>query len=374
MKSVFVDQDIFDNPYGYDPFIVDTPPLNAVGIETGEEVPGQKPIHQITGDDLDYLEARGIRRLARKKKRKERRAKRAAKKGKTKKAARLRKKAAKITKKVSKRKAKVQKKAAKKTKRITRRATKAIKRGKTARARKLRAKIKKVAARTKVKTATTRKAAKTARKAAKPIKKQFRKARRAATKQAAKKIGLSPGRAAYLSLLGINAWGLAKMFAGMKAKNSPDYKKARDKFEQLGGKGNEFDKYVEKGKNKKALKLPLTKLIQRKLSAEGYKDEYLGVVAEATIVAAAGIVVAILNAIGKKPKDMDGEAVDELKENALPEDEIDNLVTEEEEAGTLDYSDDPELQGGNLVWWIVGGILVAGIITTALYFVFKKKK
>jgi hypothetical protein len=155
---------------------------------------------------------------------------------------------------------------------------------------------------------------------------------------------LAPVRGAFEAVVLLNGWGLASDLQKIKAAAADGKNKAAvDRWEKvknvwlkMGGSRYTFSDFVTKGSKKKALKISFKK----KKGADGssfyygvVKDpEYMNVVAIAASVATATpIILAVLKAMGKDPKDLEGmdpESITNLNEaGAEVESEI-NASTE----------------------------------------------
>ena len=124
----------------------------------------------------------------------------------------------------------------------------------------------------------------------------------------AKNIALAPARAAFLAIVRLNVWGLAKLFSikfffvsdAVTATQSIDNMwwdlgaKMRNGWWNLGGKWDSFVNAVNAGKNKKAKLFFLApKALKEKFKAQGitgYKSQGIGGGVVAAIATATGII------------------------------------------------------------------------------------
>lgn len=122
--------------------------------------------------------------------------------------------------------------------------------------------------------------------------------------QRAKKIGLAPGRGAFLSLILLNVRGLATKMS----KLSPE--KRAGFWGKLGGDKKKLEAAINKGKDKK----PVLGMNGHGAYPEG---EYIGVAAEAAAVAAAPIVIAAVKFL--KDAGIDTKDVSDFINNVAPD-------------------------------------------------------
>jgi hypothetical protein len=165
-----------------------------------------------------------------------------------------------------------------------------------------------------------------------------------------KTLSLAPMRNSVELLIRLNIWGLAsdlkkKKDAATKSQADLDaWEKVRKVWYKVGGNRTTFDKMVEAGSKKKALKISFGK----KSGADGsYYYEALGqnedgewysvAPAVAAIVAAAPIIAAIINAMGKKPAAIDPESSANLdSEYAATNDQMTDATKALESSGELE--------------------------------------
>lgn len=224
-----------------------------------------------------------------------------------------------------------------------------------------------------------------------------------------KKVGLSPVRNAFLSLLKLNVFWLARRFSQIKEKRPSEYAKLLAKWKSFGGNTDVLEKQVSIGKDKKP---PLVgkKGMDKKettnsasgkndyaIGEYGYVDTstYYNAVGEtvAGIIAAAGTFMAAIAPILKSNKDIASEDpqnpdtnIPDGKEQAnqtiddldVPDDVKAKMKADIASGKTLDdvlvengIAPDSESNNKMLYWGL--GILGVGIITFVSIKLFSKK-
>ena len=172
-------------------------------------------------------------------------------------------------------------------------------------------------------------------------------------------------RQAYYGLLAVNAGNLA-------TRSSKNLDKAHTVWGKWGGDQKTLDKYINLGKNKRPLQIKLKK----KSGFDGVDSDYyfeiqqdndfsnVAGVDDALIVAASGIIVAMLNAFGGK----DPNVVDTTGTPIEPP-RTANL----KDANGTDVLDDKSILSNAQIWgYTLGGVAGVALLTTGLYFAFKK--
>ena len=211
-----------------------------------------------------------------------------------------------------------------------------------------------------------------------------RKARRLARKAAKEAAGKEPGdkkamhvlnklnpvfvsmRAAYLSLVRINMFGMATSLAKMKADADQSFwKKVQTKWYNMGGIKNILSTNVDKGKNKPQ------HLVRKSKQADGGED--FGAADPFTVgawITAAGTAIGIIAPIIKDFK----------KNKGLPEDKGDEEMTQLPPDPDDDPAKDDKPEGkdngegmGTKMKWIIGGSIGAALLVTAIILFTRKK-
>jgi hypothetical protein len=172
-------------------------------------------------------------------------------------------------------------------------------------------------------------------------------------------------RQAYYGLLAINAGNLA-------TRSSKNLDKAHAVWKKWGGEEAKLDKYINIGKNKKPLQIKLKK----KSGFDGSNSDYyfeiqqdndfsnVAGVDDALIIAASGIIVAMLNAFGGK----DPNVVDPNGAPIAPPRPIPDLG-----ANPNEEMDDKGILSSAQIWgYTLGGVAGVALLVTGLYFAFKK--
>jgi LPXTG-motif cell wall-anchored protein len=207
----------------------------------------------------------------------------------------------------------------------------------------------------------------------------------------AKKGGLAPQRAAFLVLLKMNAFGLAKKIAKSKQSEAAKYKTLEDKWYRWGGDRKKLGAAVEVGNKKK----PLLIKWKKSKGADGTntdefifnldawnanaESDWMNVAGEtaALIASAVPLIIGVLQALGKDKadEDLDAETLNSLKDDAASQSaDMNELQKEQDEINKDTPENERDSATGSKItkWLIIGGgiLFAAGLIW---YFTRKKK-
>jgi hypothetical protein len=265
----------------------------------------------------------------------------------------------------------------------------------------------------------TKKKIRSDRKSGKLTRSQARAAKKSARKVMRDKVGSAAGRAigtlnklnpttllmrnSFLSLVAINAAGIASAFRFIKKSGSSHWKKMIKKWEFLGGDKSMLGDAIENGAKKK----PFPNIKKRKHSAAGGDEEMTetelsdpknagkvaagaggalaglaGLLASnpatapaAVYVGSAGVVIGIASPILKDFAKGEGEDVSRIPDVAVPTEQLDSGTKDMLEATDIAYS---ETSMGDFFqeykWWMLGGFALVATIGTLLAFSGGKKK
>lgn len=173
--------------------------------------------------------------------------------------------------------------------------------------------------------------------------------------QGAKTVTLAPARGAFLEMLNLNIWNLAKRVGDIKASNPAKYESIKKWWYGLGGDRTKFDKAVETGKNKPKL----IEKIAGKLKFEGEYFNMAAATSAAIITAGSGIAIALITKFlgGKQGMGSD-----------LPEGGYEQL----EELQRLQQNTGGMSKNTKIALIIGGSVVAVGLIIFIIYQIRKK--